>query len=163
MKTSDAFKRLSFTLSKRNKPNDTDIEAFNKIIEDYNKIASENTKEHYLFAKLYAVILRVNSEYRGDVSEANKDINKILSEPLEFHLQRLLMILKHQNLTNYFNSKQIYDPLLNKENFERYKNLFPEISAKGIKYADEAWNIDTLKAYFEFNVNQSIINFKDNA
>ena len=31
MKLKDAFKRLSFTLSKQNKPNQTDIDAFNEI------------------------------------------------------------------------------------------------------------------------------------
>lgn len=163
MKTSEAFKRLVFTIGKKNKPNETDIEALNKIIDDYNKIASENTKEHYLFAKLYAVILMVNSEFHGDVSQANKDINKILSEPLEFHLQRLLIFLKQQNLNNYFNSKDIYDPLLNIESYDRYKQLFPEVSKESIDYAFNAWNIEILTSYFEFNVNQSIINFKDNA
>lgn len=162
MKTSDAFKRLSFTIGKKNKPNDTDIEALNQIISDYNKLSSNNTKEHYLFAKLYAVALRINSEYRGDVSEANKDINKILSEPLDNHLYKLLVLLKNQNLNNYFESKDIYDPLLNKENFDRYKHLFPEINSEGIVYAYDAWDFDKLKLHFEYNVNQSIINFKDN-
>ena len=162
MKTSEALKRLHFTISKGNKPNNIDIEALNQIIRDQKKQAEETTKEHYLFAKLYAVMLRVNTEFHGDVVKANKVVNKILSDPLEYHLERLLPVLKHQNLSNYFESKSIFDPLLNKENFETYKHLFPQISIEGIDYSFNAWDMENLKSHFQFTVNQSLINFKNN-
>lgn len=162
MKTSEALKRLHFTISKGNKPNQLDIEALNQIIRDQKKQDEETTKEHYLFAKLYAVALRSNTEFLGDIVEANKVVNSILSSPLEDQLQRLLLVLKGQNLTNYFDSKSIVDPLLNKENFETYKKLFPEISKEGIDYAFNAWDMDNLTAHFQFTVNQSLINFKNN-
>lgn len=162
MKTSEALKRLHFTISKGNKPNNIDIEALNQIIRDQKKQAEETTKEHYLFAKLYAVVLRSNTEFHGDIVKANKVVNKILSDPLEDQLQRLLLVLKHQNISNYFESKSIFDPLLNKENFETYKKLFPEISKEGIDYAFNAWDMENLKSHFQFTVNQSLINFKNN-
>lgn len=162
MKTSEALKRLSYTISNENKPNQTDKEALNQIIRDQKKQAEETTKEHYLFAKLYAVVLRSNTEFLGDIVEANKVVNDILSNPLEDQLRRLLIVLKGQNLVNYFESKSIVDPLLNKENFETYKKLFPEISKEGIDYSFNAWDMDNLTAHFQFTVNQSLINFKNN-
>lgn len=157
MKTQDALKRLSFTISKGNRPNDTDKEAFNQILRDFKKQSEETVQENRLLAKLYAHYL---CKY-DDIQKSNKAINKILSTPLENHLYSLLLHLKHENLNNYFNSKDIFDPLLNKENYERYKDLFPEISSEGMKYAWEAWNEDNLKLHFEHSFNQSIINFKN--
>ena len=162
MKTTEALKRLHFTISKGNKPNQLDIEALNQIIRDQKKQAEETTKEHYLFAKLYAVVLRSNTEFLGDIVEANKVVNDILSNSLEEQLRRLLLVLKGQNLSNYFESKSIFDPLLNKENFETYKNLFPQISIEGIDYSFNAWDMENLKSHFQFTVNQSLINFKNN-
>jgi len=162
MKTTEAIKRLFYTISKGNKPNQLDIEALNQIIRDQKKQSEETTKEHYLFAKLYAVVLRSNTEFLGDIVEANKVVNEILSSTLEDQLKRLLLVLKDQNLSNYFDSKSIYDPLLNKENFEIYKKLFPQISKEGIDHAFDAWDIDNLTAHFQFTVNQSLINFKNN-
>ena len=162
MNTTEALKRLRFTISKGNKPNQLDIEALNQIIRDQKKQAEETTKEHYLFAKLYSVVLRSNTEFLGDITKANKVVNDILSSSLEDQLQRLLLVLKHQNLSNYFESKSIFDPLLNKENFETYKKLFPEISKEGIDYVFNAWDMDNLTAHFQFTVNQSLINFKNN-
>ena len=162
MKTSEALKRLHFTISKGNKPNQLDIEALNQIIRDQKKQAEETTKDHYLFAKLYAVVLRSNTEFLGDIVEANKVVNDILSNSLEEQLRRLLLVLKGQNLSNYFESKSIFDPLLNKENFETYKNLFPQISIEGIDYSFNAWDMENLKSHFQFTVNQSLINFKNN-
>jgi len=162
MKTSEAIKRLHFTISKKNKPNESDIEALNQIIRDYKKQSEETTKEHYLLAKLYAVVLRSNTEHLEDINKANAVVNDILSSPLENHIQRLLLVVKHQNLSNYFESKEIYDPLLNKENFESYKNLFPEISKEGIDYAFNAWDTENITQHFQFTVNQSLINFKNN-
>ena len=162
MKTSEALKRLHFTISKGNKPNQLDIEALNQIIRDQKKQAEETTKEHYLFAKLYAVVLRSNTEFLGDITEANRVVNDILSNSLEEQLRRLLLVLKGQNLSNYFESKSIFDPLLNKENFETYKHLFPQISIEGIDYSFNAWDMENLKSHFQFTVNQSLINFKNN-
>ena len=162
MKTSEALKRLHFTISKGNKPNQLDIEALNQIIRDQKKQAEETTKYHYLFAKLYAVVLRSNTEFLGDITEANRVVNDILSNSLEEQLRRLLLVLKGQNLSNYFESKSIFDPLLNKENFETYKHLFPQISIEGIDYSFNAWDMENLKSHFQFTVNQSLINFKNN-
>jgi hypothetical protein len=162
MKTAKAIERLSYTISRENKPNQTDKDALNKIIKDLNKQAEENVKEHYLFAKLYAVMLRVNTDYHGDIVKGNRDINEILAEPLELQLEKLLVLLKRQNLCNYLESKDIYDNLLNIESFDKYSKLFPNVNKEGMIMSHDAWDIDSLTAHFQFSVNQSIINFKGN-
>jgi len=160
MKIQDAVSRLSYTISKGHKPNETDKLAFNKIIHDLNANAKETVNEYYLFAKLYAVILRVNTEGHGDIIKANSEINRVLNDPLEYHLERLLTVLKLQNVRNFFEHKNIFDPLLNMENHESYSNLFPEITAENMKVAFDAWNKETLEAHFVNTVNQSILCFK---
>jgi len=114
MKTIKAVERLAWRLTPDAKgnykvfnPNQIDKDALNQIIKDLNKQAEENIKEHYLFAKLYAVMLWANTEFHGDIIRANSDLNKILSEPLEYHLQRLLTVLKLQNVKNFFEHKNI--------------------------------------------------------
>ena len=44
--TKDAFNRLGFTLSKGNKPNNTDLEAFNFLVETFNKTIEKTNKKH---------------------------------------------------------------------------------------------------------------------
>ena len=56
--TKDAFNRLGFTLSKGNKPNNTDLEAFNFLVEIFNKTIEKTTQENRLFAKLYILTLK---------------------------------------------------------------------------------------------------------
>lgn len=160
MRIQDAVNRLSYTISKGHKPNDSDKIALNKIISDLNANSNENVKEHYLLAKLYAVMLNRNTEFHGDIIRANQDINKILSDPLEHHLELLLNTLRIQNVQNFFEHKNIYDPLLNLDNYERYKNLFPEINSQNLKEAFDAWDKDNLLAHFTNTVNQSILCFK---
>jgi hypothetical protein len=54
MKLKEAFDRLRFTLSKQNKPNQTDIEAFNEIGKYFALHQKDIIQDNLLFAKLYA-------------------------------------------------------------------------------------------------------------
>jgi hypothetical protein len=160
MKIQDAIKRLSYTISEGNKPNDTDKIALNKLIRDHNQNAKESVEHHLLFAKMYAVMLKTNTEFHGDVQAANKDLNKILRDPLEFHLENLRMVLRYTNVKNMFESKGIVDPLLNHGNYERYQHLFKEIDPKDVLSAYNSWGMETLVSHFTNAVNQSILCFK---
>jgi hypothetical protein len=155
MKIQDAINRLSYTVSKGNKPNQPDILALNKVISDLNKSSQETTQNHILFAKLYAICLRDFSKHYNDVDFANTMINKELSLSLDYQLQLLELELNRISLQEYFLSKNITDPLLKKENFDRYKHLF------GLTEIFDNWDKENLKANFEASVNQSIINFKN--
>ena len=74
MKLSDAFNRLRFTLSKGNKPNQTDIDAFNEIGKYFALHQKDIIQDNLLFAKLYAFTLSELLTYYSDVDFANKEL-----------------------------------------------------------------------------------------
>jgi len=81
MKLNDAIKRLGFTFSKRNKPNDTDVMAYNELMLYLQKVQKETIQNNLLFAKLYTFLLTDFAKKFTDLDHANKELNKILAEP----------------------------------------------------------------------------------
>lgn len=145
MKIQDAVSRLSYTISKSNKPNETDKIALNKVIHDLNANAKENVKEHYLFAKLYAIVLTDFIKHYQDVDFANKQINNELSRPIGYHLELLRLQLNQMEFSNV-------DPLLSSENYEKYRHLFKDEIFN--------WTPENVEKHFTNTVNQSILCFK---
>jgi len=96
MKLSDAFNRLRFTLSKGNKPNQTDIDAFNEIGKYFALHQKDIIQDNLLFAKLYAFTLSELLTYYSDVDFANKELNKVLSEPI--CIEKLRLCIKTMEL-----------------------------------------------------------------
>lgn len=145
MKIQEAMSRLIYTISKGHKPNETDKIALNKVIYDLNANASKNVKEHYLFAKLYALVLTDFIKHYKDVDFANKQINKELQKPLEHHLAMLRLQLNQMEFSNV-------DPLLTQENYENYRHLFKDEIYN--------WTPENVEKHFINTVNQSILCFK---
>ena len=145
MKIQDAMSRLIYTISKGHKPNETDKIALNKVIYDLNTNAKENVKEHYLFAKLYAIVLTDFIKHYQDVDFANKQINKELEKPLDHHLAMLRLQLNQMEFSNV-------DPLLSSENYEKYRHLFQDEIFN--------WTAENVEKHFTNTVNQSILCFK---
>jgi len=83
MKLKEAIQRLSFTVSKQNKPNSTDAEALNKIMEYVNNSIKKEVNENELFAKLYVYsLIKETVFYKGDIDMAQKRINEVLRKSL---------------------------------------------------------------------------------
>jgi len=83
MKLKEAIQRLSFTVSKQNKPNSTDAEALNKLLEYVNGSIKKEVNENELFAKLYVyLLLNETIFFKGDVDMAQKSISKVLEKSL---------------------------------------------------------------------------------
>ena len=133
MKIQDAVSRLSYTISKGNKPNETDKIALNKVIHDLNANATATVNEHYLFAKLYALVLSDFVKIYQDVDFANKQINNELSRPIGYHLELLRLQLKQMEMSNFWKNQGVSDPLLNETNHKDYKHLYPNIDISKIK------------------------------
>lgn len=143
MKIQEAIKRLSFTISKQNKPNANDAEALNSIIEFMNLSSKSVVKENELTAKLFCFVLKDFMFHYKNVNFASKIINKeILSKPLEYHLECLKINLQ----TNEYN--QLFD-----------KEVLPS-NAEFLE-SSETWTIDHVKQNFEFNFNLALNNYKN--
>jgi len=160
MKIQDAISRLSYTISKGNKPNETDKIALNKVIHDLNANATETLNEYFLFAKLYALVLTDFIKHYEDVDFANTQINKELSHPIGYHLEILRMQLNQMEMKNFWKSQGIIDPLLNETNHKDYKHIYPKIDTAKMLETLDTWDLDTVTAHFTNTVNQSILCFK---
>lgn len=169
MKLKQAFDRLKFTISKQNKPNEKDIEAFNKLAEYFDKQNKDVIQENLLFAKLYAYLLAELTNYYNDVDFANKQINKILQEPLGVRIEILKMDLKNIDTRNYFIQRKILDPFLQnksylelEEIYKRYENKLPQLNANDFLKCLNNWDYNSVVYNLETNINLSITNFKNN-
>lgn len=162
----EAVKRLSFTISKGNKPNQNDVDAFNEIIRNLKLSEQETVQENLLFAKLYTFTLSEFLSYYTDIDMANKEINRILSEPMA--IEKLQLSLRRMELQNYFNRKKILDPFLKnktanelQEIHERYNNKLPELNALEFAKCSNNWDAESVKYNIENSINLSIKNFKN--
>lgn len=168
MKLEDALKRLHFTISKGNKPNQTDIECFNEIIEFFEMTTQKAVRDNLLFAKLYTFLLREFTNYYTDIDFANKEINRLLSKPLESQINFLVMQLKDMEYRNYFNRKGILDPFLKTKNaaeleeiHERYKHTLPQLDINEFLKCGNNWNFESVKYQLENSINLSLHNLKN--
>ena len=168
MKLTDAFKRLRFTISNKNKTNQTDAEAFNEISKYFELHNKDIVQDNLLFAKLYAFTLAELLSYYTDVDFANKEINKILSEPIELRIEILQLRLKTMELQNYFKQRKILDPFLKtktaaelEEIHSRYVGKLPELDALEFAKCGNNWNKEAVKYSLESNINLSIQHFKN--
>ncbi len=169
MKLKQAFDRLKFTISKQNKPNEKDIEAFNKLAEYFDKQNKDVIQENLLFAKLYAFVLSEFTNHYTEIDRANKEINKILSEPLDLRIEYLLIKTKEMELRNYFKRKRILDPFLQnktvkelEEIHERHLQTLPDLDPIEFAKCGNNWNKELIVYNLETNINLSIKNFKNN-
>ena len=158
MKLKEAISRCRFTISKGNKPNETDVSAFNVILEHFKKEQTQTIQDNLLFAKLYAHVLQRLTEHYGDVNFANKQLNKILSEPMQFRIDMLLTQLKFTEL-----NQNICDPMLQGKNEEELREIFKRYP----KFQEEFtacwdwWNTDNVTAHLNTQINLSIQEFKN--
>jgi len=168
MKLSDAIKRLRFTISKQNKPNQNDAEALNEILNILNLEQQKTNQENLLFAKLYAFILCELLHHYVDIDFANKQINKVLSEPMEFRIENLKRSLKFMELQNYFKQKEILDPFLKGKTIDeleelrkRHEKKLPKLDPIEFAKCGNNWDLETVKYQLETQINLSLQNFKN--
>ena len=169
MKLKQAFERLKFTISNQNKPNTTDIEAFNKLAEYFELNQKDVIQNNLLFAKLYAFVLSEFTNHYTELDRANKEINKILSEPIDLRIEYLLIKAKEMELRNYFKRKRILDPFLNdktvselEEIHERHLKTLPDLDPIEFAKCGNNWNKESIIYNLETNINLSIQNLKNN-
>ena len=153
MKLKEAFSRLRFTLSKQNKPNEKDIEAFNKICEIFalSEKATIEDNEHY--GKLYTWILTKFVPHYNNADEANKHLNKILETPFPVLVKLLSMELKAMEVRQIFRDEflQTKTPEETKEVFDRYPQFSEEF-----KESWEAWDVENVRLHLNTNINLSL-------
>mgnify|MGYP001822482020 CR=1 FL=1 len=100
--------RLKFTFSKGNKPNASDFEALNGIIQYVNSEKERQRKDNHLFAKLFL------SDFKNDFikNEGNYQYNidmlrMILKKPLEGHYKDVFNEMNDIEYVKFAKSKDL--------------------------------------------------------
>lgn len=153
MNLKKAFDRLRFTLSKQNKPNETDIEAFNKIAEVFALSEKETLQDNEHFAKLYTYLLGKFCAHYKNVDSANQHLNKILTQPQESLTQTLLMELKAMEARSIFKDDFLQDK--NPTDLEKTLKNYPDLK-KDFESAWNNWDYDNVVAHLNTNINLSL-------
>jgi hypothetical protein len=83
MKTKEALNRLAFTMQKQNKPNSTDIEAFNKLLWFVNESIEQNPNKNICFAKFYIFNLIHYVKYYQSIDLAQQKLHEVLDLDIE--------------------------------------------------------------------------------
>lgn len=134
-KTENYMKRI-YNVFKRSKSQiyPQDIDAFKSVLNELKQHEKSCVVDNILFAKLLTVHLTQNLEYYGSIGVAIKETSKLLSEPLNYHLQILARDLNNKELCNYFESiglkdwksktdKEVNDKIIEDKSSEIYEKI----------------------------------------
>lgn len=150
MKIQESIKRLGFTISKQNKPNSTDADALNSIIDFINQTNIKEVQENKLFAKLYIMNFITQMRIVRNFDLAQKNVNKILKMDLEALYNEFRKEANILEIKNYFDSKGLKDTWSMAENFnlkENMKinaNICNEINPKEFLEVCDLWNEENI-------------------
>ena len=166
MTIKEAFNRLRYTISNQNKANQNDADAFNEISKYFELHQKDIVQDNLLFAKLYCFTLSELLSYYTDIDFANKELNRVLSEPI--CIEKLQLRLKNMELQNYFKRKNILDPFLKTKTVQeleeihaRYIDKLPELNVIEFVKCGNNWDLEAVKYNLESNINLSIQHFKN--
>jgi hypothetical protein len=167
MKLIEAIKRLGYTIGNQHKPNATDAEALNSVIEFVNESNKHVTQDNLLFAKMYAYVLKEFTNHYNDVNFASQMINKeILLKDLD--LTALKETLQTLEIETFYKSKGFKDSVFGigldfetiKYNHSQNKELAKTISEIELKETFDFWSDEKVKQNFEMNINLAIQKYK---
>lgn len=118
MKLQDSIKRIRYTLSKQNKPNTTDVEAFNSILQELDFLQISKVENNRPFAKLLILYLKDKYEINNDINTALYFLAKELGKDLELHIDKLSNRILTTQVFNFINSLKIDVTEIEMQNIE---------------------------------------------
>ena len=136
------IKRLSFTLSKGNRPNGTDIEAFNGVVEWINTYKTDVLNNNKLFAKLYILFLNQYIEkFETDIFDPipQKELSRLLDLPLENYYIAFTKALNDSGRYRLLREKGV-------KTGKHPKEMTKEDRGKDVKLEDfkDVWDVETV-------------------
>jgi hypothetical protein len=158
MKLREAISRLGFTISKANRPNEKDIEAYNCILEVLEQTQTKTIQDNLLFAKLYAYNLQEFTRHYKCVDIATGKLNELLSENIDFRIEFLTAQIKQTELCKVITDDFLADmsPKKARETLSKYPTLEKEFI-----HIWDFWDKENVTSHLETNVNLSIQKFKN--
>lgn len=141
MNINESIRRIKFTVENGNRPNDTDIKAFNEIVDWVERQRAETVNKNHLFAKLYIYYLnqfidKFESTVFSEIPEG--ELHKKLSMPIQNYFQAFTNSLNDSNRYRILRSKGV--------EFGKHPN---ETDKKGngveLKDFKDVWDVDTVE------------------
>lgn len=139
-----------FNVFKRNKDRiyKEDIDALKTLDEFINENSKQVTTGNLVFAKLFALYLRQNINYYGDIKTAIKALQKELKQPLNYQLQFLTKDLNHNEFIKYLKSEGI-----NFENVILDKEPIEEKQKEVLTKLKTEWSFEVVEKSFYNSAN----------
>ena len=158
MKLKEAISRLGFTISKSNRPNEKDIEAYNCILEVLEQTQTKTIQDNLLFAKLYAYNLQEFTRHYKCVQIATEKLNELLAENIDYRIEFLTAQIKQSELSKVITDDffSAVSPSKAREILSRYPNLEKEFI-----HVWDFWTNENVTSHLETNVNLTIQKFKN--
>ena len=158
MKLKEAISRLGFTISKSNRPNEKDIEAYNCILEVLEQTQTKTIQDNLLFAKLYAYNLQEFTRHYKCVQIATEKLNELLAENIDYRIEFLTAQIKQTELSKVITDDffSAVSPSKAREILSRYPNLEKEFI-----HVWDFWTNENVTSHLETNVNLTIQKFKN--
>ena len=158
MKLKEAISRLGFTISKSNRPNEKDIEAYNCILEVLEQTQTKTIQDNLLFAKLYAYNLQEFTRHYKCVQIATEKLNELLAENIDYRIEFLTAQIKQSELSKVITDDffSAVSPSKAREILSRYPNLEKEFI-----HVWDFWTNENVTSHLETNVNLVIQKFKN--
>jgi hypothetical protein len=167
MKIKEAINRLGYTISKQNKPNSTDADALNSIIDFINNTNKVEVQENKLFAKLYIMNFITQMRIVRDFDLAQSNVNKILKMPLDGLYNEFRKEANVLEIKNYFESKGLKDTwsmMSNfdlKENFKANTELCNKIDTKEFLEVCDMWSEENIYNNLNATITLAINTYKN--
>ena len=141
--------RLKFTFSKGNKPNATDFEALNGIIEYVNSEKERERNDNHLFAKIFLSQFKNDFIKNGGNYQYNIDMLRMtLKIPLESHYEEVYNEMNDVEFVKFAESKGLTftHPALNsEEENEKQSDLIKEHEKELIQHLSHFKKEDVYK------------------
>jgi hypothetical protein len=163
-----AIKRLAYTVGNKNKPNETDAEAVNKVIEWFNLSNQKAVNENLLFAKLYILVLKDLANHYKSIDGANKVICDSLSKPIDFHIETLKQSLNHLEMDLYLQTLNLQPTWGNGLHLDEIRanelcnmETLKKVNTKLFLETLETWDNDSVIAHLNYSVNELFNKYKN--
>ena len=158
MKLKEAISRLGFTISKSNRPNEKDIEAYNCILEVLEQSQAKTIQENLLFAKLYTYNLQEFTRHYKCVEVATSKLNELLAENIDFRIEFLTAQIRQTELCKVITDDffAAASPSKAREILSRHPTLEKEFI-----HIWDFWTTENVTSHLVTNVNLTIQKFKN--
>ena len=125
--TDKAFERLIFTITKQNKPNQTDLEALKVIAEYVENSKKQEIRNNYLFAKMYVYnftneVTHLKDSFSNTFRIAQNNLHKALKLPLESSIKNCMNILNNNEYLLLCKRLNLNTPFVMVRNTEQIKH-----------------------------------------